>query len=86
MAHQAHNLPWQTLASNLKFVHDNNSYEGRTNLYPKFKPEQGKQLTYFAKAFAKTVKGFSRTERDKYPKEYNLLEPENIIISPAMRK
>jgi hypothetical protein len=83
MAHQAHNIPWQSLASNLKFVQDNRRFHWRTDLYPKHDPGQGKQLTYFAKGFARVLEEFSRTERAKYPEEHRALELDEVIISTA---
>lgn len=69
MAHQAHALPWQTLADNFKFVYCNKKYKGVTNLYPCFKPGQGKQLQHFAGVFATLLDDFSAQERRKYPND-----------------
>lgn len=86
MAHQAHNIPWQTLASSLKLVQDNKGDHGKTNIYSKHKPDQGKQLAYFTKALAKTLEEFSLTERAKYAEKYELLDPDDIIISPVTER
>ncbi|KAF2800734.1 hypothetical protein K505DRAFT_320267 [Melanomma pulvis-pyrius CBS 109.77] len=83
MAHQAHNLPWTLLADNFKFVHYNARYHGRTNLYPCFKPGQGKQLQHFAKVFSRVLRDFSTQERKKYtsPADITIPEPEELFIS-----
>jgi hypothetical protein len=85
MAHQAHNLPWTLLADNFKFVHSNARYDDRTNLYPCFKPGQGKQLQHFARVFARTINDFSVQERKKFPKLEDMtpLEPDEPFISEA---
>jgi hypothetical protein len=85
MAHQAHNLPWTLLADNFKFVYENTRYHGRSNLYPCFKPGQGKQLQHFARVFARTVNDFSVQERKKYPslEEITPLEPDEPFITEA---
>jgi len=76
MLHQAHNLSWQILASNFKFVYETRRYNGYTNLYPLYRPGQGKQLTHFTKVFAQTSEGFTRWEQAKYPEKYDPAEPE----------
>ncbi|OAX82083.1 hypothetical protein ACJ72_03569 [Emergomyces africanus] len=75
MAHQAHNLPWQTLTSNFKYVPENPHYLWKTVSYwgkrahspPAYNWYQTKQLTYFANAFEHTIEAFSSSERAKYP-------------------
>jgi hypothetical protein len=85
MAHQAHNLPWTLLADNFKFVHSNSRYDNRTNLYPCFKPGQGKQLQHFAKVFARTINDFSVQECKNFtrPEDMTPLEPDEPFISEA---
>jgi hypothetical protein len=74
MAHQAHSLPWNTLASNLKYRISH--HHGGSNpkhlplkpdIWPLNKPNQEKELAYFTQAFAKHIQEFSETERAKYP-------------------
>ena len=70
--HQEHNIPWNTLASNFEFIHDNRHYTPRTNagIFTRNLPHQTSQLQHFVRAFSSTVDVFSRTERAKYPKSF----------------
>lgn len=69
--HQDHNIPWNLLASHLKFVHhEYTTSPPTTNLYPRDKPTQGKELNYFVEALCRTVQQFSQTERAKYPAKF----------------
>ncbi|KAJ4297975.1 hypothetical protein N0V90_005874 [Kalmusia sp. IMI 367209] len=86
MAHQAHNLPWQTLADHFKFVYQSRKYEGRTNLYPCFKPGQGKQLHHFARVFARVIDEFSASERKKYDEDLTPPTNDEIFISDTTKK
>lgn len=86
MAHQAHALPWQTLANNFKFVHANSRYRGRTDLYPRFKDGQGNQLQHFAKVFARLMDDFSKQERAKYPADVTPPEPGEVFIPDSTVK
>ena len=85
MAHQAHNLPWNTLADNFKFVYANARYKNCTNLYPRFKPGQGSQLQHFARVFARVLDSSSSQERQKFPnaEDADQDEPDELFISPA---
>jgi hypothetical protein len=65
MAHQAHSLPWNTLASNLKYRISH--HHGGSNpkhlplkpdIWPLNKPNQEKELAYFTQAFAKHIQEF----------------------------
>ncbi|KAL2838018.1 hypothetical protein BJY01DRAFT_251142 [Aspergillus pseudoustus] len=69
MAHQAHNIPWTLLASNLKYSPPSPS--NVTNLYPRMQPHQGKVITFFINAFARNIKEHSICERWKYPEHYD---------------
>ncbi|KAJ6133914.1 hypothetical protein N7523_000236 [Penicillium sp. IBT 18751x] len=66
MAHQAHNIPWTILASNLRWARVSSGQHDAYDLHPCFKPDQAKNLTYFAKAFAGNVREHSKCERKKY--------------------
>ncbi|KAJ5820372.1 hypothetical protein N7474_005963 [Penicillium riverlandense] len=87
MAHQAHNIPWTLLASNLKW-HKGGLRTGRsqsspydvTNLRPRGKPNQGKEIAYFVEAFARTIDEHAACERKKYPETYDPPSPEDIIL------
>lgn len=82
MAHQAYALPWQTLADNFKYVYANAHYLRKTNLYPRSKSGQGKQLQHFAKVFAGVIQEYSTVERKKYNTEYSVPEQRDEIIIP----
>jgi hypothetical protein len=81
MAHQAHSIPWQTLADNLKFVHCNPRNHGITNLYSRRRPNQGKELQYFANGFARALTKYSAIERKKHTCSFTLPAPEERVIS-----
>ncbi|KAH7397056.1 hypothetical protein DE146DRAFT_658515 [Phaeosphaeria sp. MPI-PUGE-AT-0046c] len=82
MAHQAYALPWQSLADNFKFVHANTHYLRKTNLYPRSKPGQGKQLNHFVKVFARVLEKYSTTERMKYKSNYSAPGSLDEIVLP----
>jgi hypothetical protein len=72
MAHQAHNIPWITLASHLKFIRDaRHVTPHRTDLFPLEKPNQANDLNYFTKRLHATIMDFAQTERLKYPAKYD---------------
>lgn len=79
MAHQAHNIPWTLLASNLRWV-DGSSKCDVCDFRPRFKPNQGKELTYFAKAFARNVEEHSICERRKYPEKYDPPSSTTVVV------
>ncbi|PVH95691.1 hypothetical protein DM02DRAFT_507128, partial [Periconia macrospinosa] len=81
MAHQAHAIPWQTLADNLKFTPASARYLGITNLYPRSKPGQAKQLQHFARVFARVLCEYAAIERKKYAAEYTPPRDDEVIIS-----
>ncbi|KAF1951106.1 hypothetical protein CC80DRAFT_576179 [Byssothecium circinans] len=81
MAHQAHVLPWHTIADHFRFVYANKQSNGRTNLYPTFKPGQGKQLQQFAQDFATLINHASTQERRRYP-EHLLPPTEDELFIP----
>ena len=77
MAHQAHNIPWNSLAASLKYVYQHKNARGqgsvpdpmdrRTDLFLIDESGTGKLYTYFIRAFVNTVEEFIETERRKYP-------------------
>lgn len=83
MAHQAHNIPWSLLASNLEWKTPTPWNNFATNLYPRMKPNQAKELTHFVDAFVKNLNEHSICERKKYPK-YDIPEPSDIILDDAI--
>lgn len=63
MAHQAHNIPWASLASN--FGHTKSS-NGVFDIRALDKPGQPKFLIHFAKTFATSLRQYAEAERRKY--------------------
>ncbi|KAG6847229.1 hypothetical protein H0H93_009396, partial [Arthromyces matolae] len=69
--HQEHNVPWNLLASNFKFVRENPNFTPRrTGLFSRQLPNQGDTLNHFARVLGKTIASFSETERQKYPSKF----------------
>ncbi|KAJ3546670.1 hypothetical protein NM208_g1776 [Fusarium decemcellulare] len=81
MAHNSHSIPWKVLASNFEYVAVNHNYDDITNLYPRFKDSQGKEISYFVQAFARAVQEHSSNERKKYPQHYDPPDLNEIIVS-----
>lgn len=82
MAHQAHNIPWTLLSSNLHWA----TAHGVTNLRPRMKPNQGKEITHFIEAFMRTINEHSATERKKYSDTYDPTPPTEYILDDAVVK
>lgn len=83
MAHQAHSIPWQTLADNLKFMHCNPRNHGITNMYLRKRVNQDKELQYFANGFARALTDYATVERMKYKLFPIPPEPDERVISEA---
>lgn len=83
MAHQAHNIPWNLLASNLHWSTISRRAHSVTNLRPSMKPDQGKELTYFIEAFIRTIDDHSICERKKYPPHYEAVDSTEVILDSA---
>lgn len=81
MAHQAHSIPWQTLADNLKFMHCNPRNHGITNLYRRKRQNQDKGLQYFACGFANAMSNYSAIERKQYDPDPIPPEIDERVIS-----
>ncbi|KAH8742506.1 hypothetical protein F5883DRAFT_68051 [Diaporthe sp. PMI_573] len=79
--HQAHNIPWATAASHLKCSRHIRTHNDRTNLTPRYRDNQGKELTYFVNAFVKNLKQHADDEMKKYPASVEPLDPNTTIIS-----
>ncbi|PYH40117.1 uncharacterized protein BP01DRAFT_351979 [Aspergillus saccharolyticus JOP 1030-1] len=80
MAHQAHNIPWSLLASNLHwstFLHKGHFV---TNLRPRMKPSQDKELTCFTQAFIQNIDDHSLCERRNYPAEFDPPASTEVIL------
>ena len=83
MAHQAHNIPWHSLADNLEYVFSNAQHGGVTNLYPRNLPKQNGNLKHFVEAFAQNVETHSRTSRPKYATFEVPPAADDIVIDDA---
>ena len=83
MAHQAHNIPWNTLASHFQYAFESRKSGHRTNLVSRKSPQLGKQLEYFIKAFARTVREFSATQRAKYDPDLEVLPSFHERVIPG---
>ncbi|KAH8666909.1 hypothetical protein BX600DRAFT_511797 [Xylariales sp. PMI_506] len=83
MAHQAHNIPWNVFASNFRYVYAWAKHQDVTHLYPRYQPNQGKELSYFVEAFTRTIEEHAVTERRKYPDQYEAASPETVVLSDA---
>lgn len=81
MAHQATNIPWQVLASNLKWSQA--GQPGNGDLQLRYKPQQAKELRYFITAFIANVREHAKTARKKYPDTYEVPQPDSIILGEA---
>ncbi|KAK8074104.1 hypothetical protein PG994_005003 [Apiospora phragmitis] len=72
MAHQAHALPWNTLAAHYKYKYSYNHEPQRKDIFPVDKDT--KVIDYFCRALAKRVQEFAETERAKYRPQAELRE------------
>lgn len=89
MAHQAHNIPWQALTGHLKPVfrkYDGADGDKTSNFYVCYKPQQGRQLTYFATAFAQNIEQHTECERRKYQDTYTAPARHDLILNDAVAK
>ncbi|KAJ7225937.1 hypothetical protein GGX14DRAFT_350292 [Mycena pura] len=82
--HQTHNIAWDSLSSNLVFIHENPKLTPRqTDLFPRYLPSQQSSLSHFARTVASTIRQFADTERAKYPAKYSA-PTEGPIFSDAV--
>lgn len=88
MAHQAHSIPWHTLADNLIFRHCSPRNLGVTNLYlRKARSHQNEELRYFIIGFVRALSSYSVIERRKYDASPVAPALDEEVISPdAVRK
>ncbi|KAI9150661.1 hypothetical protein HJFPF1_10436 [Paramyrothecium foliicola] len=84
--HQAQNIPWHVLAANFEYVYRHGGYEERTNLYPRFRESQGKELHHFVDAFANNVTAHAPVELHKYPKIVKGEDSESILLEDDVLK
>ncbi|KAK7991645.1 hypothetical protein PG988_000439 [Apiospora saccharicola] len=69
MAHQAHALPWNTLASQYKYMMSYHVDPQRHDIFRnvgKDEDNSNKEIDYFCRALAKRVQEFAETERPKF--------------------
>jgi hypothetical protein len=85
MAHQAHSIPWNLLATNFEYYFADTSRKGVTNLYPLYRPNQAKDLNCFVAAFCKTIDKHVLVERNKYP-QYEAPEADDVVISDQVAR
>ncbi|KAJ6145130.1 hypothetical protein N7470_009025 [Penicillium chermesinum] len=83
MAHQAHNIPWHLLASNLRWEAPGPFDNFATNLYPRGKPHQANDLNRFVDAFVRNLDEHAVCERRKYPEKYDIPQPSDLILDEA---
>ena len=83
--HQEHNIPWNQVASNLKFVRNNPHYTPRrTGIFTHNLPTQGRDFNHFVRVLAKTITAFAETERAKYQASFETPSA-GLLFSDAMR-
>ncbi|KAK7946285.1 uncharacterized protein PG986_010606 [Apiospora aurea] len=66
MAHQAHALPWNTLAEHYKYKMSYTHEPQRKDIFPDDKGSDSKEIDFFCRALAARVQEFAATERAKY--------------------
>lgn len=100
MAHQAHNIPWNVLASNLKWVTNSEcqhmlvrcpdkfkaTIKTNATLHPRLRPNQGGELSYFVHAFVKTIGEHSTCESAKYPAAYDPPDGQDVVLDDHVVK
>ncbi|KAI9149008.1 hypothetical protein HJFPF1_11052 [Paramyrothecium foliicola] len=86
MAHQAHNIPWNVLASNFKWRLSERCNNCATSFHRRSKTTEVKEIKYFINAFASNVRDHANEERRKYPQEYEKPEPEEIVLTGEICK
>lgn len=83
MAHQAHNIPWNLLTSNLEWKAPRPWDNFAANLYPRMKPNQATDLNYFVNAFVKDLEEHAACERRKYQQHDDPPQPSDVILNEA---
>lgn len=84
--HQAHNIPWATLASHFKYRDCIRGLEGRKNLAPQFKVNQGKEIEFFIRAFAQNIASHTDIEQSNFSNTDEPLDPETTVITKTIRE
>lgn len=81
--HQAHNIPWTALGSNLEWRLVNRCAQSATNLHLRLRPTQASDVRHFIGAFVRNIKEHADGERRKYPENQNQDSPvdgEDVVI------
>jgi hypothetical protein len=86
MAHQAQEVPWKVLGSNLHWVSANSCNCGTVNLHPLLRKNQGKAFNDFVKAFLKSIEKHTNSERAKYRPKYDIPDPTDVIIDASIAR
>lgn len=84
MAHQAHNICWSLLASNLEFYFpDIPTNEQPANLYFRFDSHQEQDIAQFINFFVYNIQKCTEIERAKYPAVYGTPDPDDVLLDSA---
>ncbi|KAJ2983926.1 hypothetical protein NQ176_g338 [Zarea fungicola] len=87
MAHQAHNIAWDPLTSNLRPTFPHHPCPQPCNFFVRNKPNQIQDITYFLDTFVNNIQEHTRCERDKYEKSYNSPGMEEVLVTDqALRR
>ena len=81
MAHQAHNIPWNVLASNVEWKASNHCLDGATSFHLRFQQKQDKEINYFVNAFVRNIHAHATGERRKYPVEYEIPSRDDVVLN-----
>jgi hypothetical protein len=85
MAHQAHNLPWITLASHVKFVRENKHITPHTtDLFATGNSSELNDVNHFMKKLTQSLNVFAITERSKYPSTYPVAHTDLLFASAVL--
>jgi len=83
--HQGHNIPWDLISSNFKFVRDDKRFTPPlTGLVGFDKPHTQNELKHLIKKMIRTILTFSETERKKYSQSFTPLLT-GILFSDELR-
>ncbi|PYH85804.1 hypothetical protein BO82DRAFT_140042 [Aspergillus uvarum CBS 121591] len=82
MAHQVDRICWDVLTSNLVFQsHPSADVDEVTNLYFRFRPQQGQDIGRFADSLAHAIASETERERGEYPARYDPLQRHDLILA-----
>ncbi|RAH79624.1 hypothetical protein BO86DRAFT_435689 [Aspergillus japonicus CBS 114.51] len=85
MAHLVDRICWDVLTSNLVFQsHPTADVDEATNLYFRFRPQQGQEIGRFADSLAHAIARETERERGKYPARYDPPQRDDLILADEM--